>query len=372
MDNNYNNEFDQGAPVQPLFSNNFNNTIPTNPVKTVVQTTQQNYQAPNFNQAPMFNQVQQPQNIQSSVMDTPPVTAPIKNLNDAPVVSGPTLDVLGPMNVMPETIAPADPLTNYENGIGVVPASIPQLESQPVNSNYQTSNYEQPPIFNSQQMSVNNIYQPQPASTNSEFNNFANNNYGQNIVSPPINSGYNQPVSLAGVVPYQAPLQDFNNENHPSLEDPIFNNNVPLNNSEVEISNTPIEESFENISEVSNSAVKEDELNPEINNSISITEEITKPEGPYEMVDEMLNKDNIDSINELGIDESLKTNESDMLDLEEEPASKIEPLKQPEIASPAVDEIKDLVEKLKAKGYNISIEEFDFEQMFQLIIKIDK
>ena len=37
-----------------------------------------------------------------------------------------------------------------------------------------------------------------------------------------------------------------------------------------------------------------------------------------------------------------------------------------------VEKIKELINELKSNGANIELEEFDFEAMYQLIIKFDK
>ena len=38
----------------------------------------------------------------------------------------------------------------------------------------------------------------------------------------------------------------------------------------------------------------------------------------------------------------------------------------------SLDQIKKLINDLKSKGAKIDLEEFDFEQMYQLIVKINK
>ena len=37
-----------------------------------------------------------------------------------------------------------------------------------------------------------------------------------------------------------------------------------------------------------------------------------------------------------------------------------------------INEIKELINKIKERGINIELEEFDFEHMYQLIVKIEK
>ena len=60
--------------------------------------------------------------------------------------------------------------------------------------------------------------------------------------------------------------------------------------------------------------------------------------------------------------------EKDDKELKEDDADNVDD----DLLSSSVDKIKKLINEIKTLGVNIEFEEFDFEQMYQLIIKINK
>ena len=101
----------------PLFNNqgatNSNNMYQNN--NLFGQQQNQGYVAPNFDNVQnntSFSSVSQMNN-----NDIPPELGEIKNLTDATTASAPTMDVLGPMNIMPDVLPQQkDPLDAYEAG----------------------------------------------------------------------------------------------------------------------------------------------------------------------------------------------------------------------------------------------------------------
>ena len=114
FNNNFSNQFDNNQNqynnygTQPL-NQNFMGQQMFNPQQNFNEQNNNIFNADSFN-----NDI----NISSiSENDVPPDLPPIKNLSDATVSSAPTMDVLGPMNIMPETLPTTnDPLDAYENG----------------------------------------------------------------------------------------------------------------------------------------------------------------------------------------------------------------------------------------------------------------
>ena len=108
--------------------------------------------------------------------------------------------------------------------------------------------------------------------------------------------------------------------------------------------------------------------------------DVLNPEKDYDIINESIDKkeekpkqdlsEGDNELLELGIDDSYT--EPDTLDImEEEPEAKTISLPTEEVKK-IVDSFKTLVEELKKSGDKIELEEFDFEDMYQLIIKIDK
>lgn len=391
--------------VKPLFGNDFNN-VQENPnggsapfgYQNFSNGLQQTFQNPNGYQGqpvnsnnpfensfnfsspqPGMNTMQAPNNMnlnleQPNLGDIPPELGEIKNLNEATVASAPTMEVLDPMNVMPEATKPSDPLDNYENGLNNF------NNAQPLNT------------------SVNNLYQgvsnqvQSPAPTEL-FQGYTapNGNFGLNNNIPnnqPLNSFAPQMSNPVTELP------QFNN-----ITTPIFNNNDNFNlNSQQSTNNFASQNEpnqYTRIDEIKPlSSVAQDALNSaetqleevagNINDVADNKVETQDLNDDYTIVqDENLNKSeqSVSTLSDLGIENTY--DEPDTLDIidddnNEESSDNGEEsgdngaAKQMLSVSDTVSKIKELIEELKESGANIELEEFDFEQMQQLIIKIDK
>lgn len=342
----------QSQPINPtnVFENSFNQTNPQ---------INSNFQAtPNFN----FN-VQQP------VGDIPPELGEIKNLSDATISSAPTMDVLDPMNVMPETTNNSDPLDNYENGslnnFNVPPST--SNENMTFNNPYQTQQVpDMNPVYNQPSFNsdfINNDYNlnsnqfSTPYQNSPSFMNQTQTNLNNFKQEPPINNNFENTISIAA--------NQFNdlqfNQSMTKTEDNSFNDQ--------KVSINPA--SFGELSSTNN-------LNDSFNQAQSIENQISNDDEAKEYTivqTEQLNKEenNMASLSDLGIENAYDEPDSlDILDIEEEPKTEQEQSLQTPSISETVERIKNVIEELKKNGINIDLEEFDFEQMYQLIIKIDK
>ncbi len=360
---NYQNFQNQSSSTIPISSNFQSQPInPTNVFENSFSQTNTQINS-NFQETPNFNF-----NTQQPLGDIPPELGEIKNLSDATISSAPTMDVLDPMNVMPETTNNNDPLDNYENGnlnnFNVYPSI--STENMPLNnpySNQQISDMNQisnQPSFNSD--FINNDYnlnsnqfstpyQNSPSFMNQSQTNLNNFNQGSSN-----NNNFENPISTA-----TNQYNDFQfNQGMYKTEDNSFNDQVmPINSTSLgELSST-------------------DSLNNSFNQTQSIENQVSNADETkeYTIVQaEELNKEenNTASLSDLGIENAYDEPDSlDILDIEE-PKTEQEQSLQTLSVSETVEKIKNVIEELKANGINIDLEEFDFEKMYQLIIKIDK
>ena len=169
-------------------------------------------------------------NYMTQPVDVPPDLGEIKNLSDATVASAPTMDVLGPMNIMPETLPPKnDPLDAYENGTLNVNANGFIQPEQDFNVSNQPPSYQPTSpvdpmmqnVVTNQNVGINSFNNNQ--SFNTQVSNPSVPNPGFNVnnsVGFPNNSniGYQQPE-----VPVQ---ENFNNGYQPNT--PVTDNFNPV------------------------------------------------------------------------------------------------------------------------------------------------
>ena len=169
---------------QPVFDNNINNNLNSGPINQApifnnVNTLNNGYPMQNQNgyQMPGIDYNAMP-SFQTETNDIPPELGEIKNLNEATVAQAPTMDVLGPMNIMPDTLpnANTDKLDAYENGS----LNINNMESQ-MNQVYQA------PTFNNVNPS-SNYEMP-----NQNMNMNANDSYNNSFNVDQVNNGYQAP-----------------------------------------------------------------------------------------------------------------------------------------------------------------------------------
>ena len=368
---NNNQNFNNG--VKPLFQNDFNNTNVTDSNFMPQQNGVYQNHEPGFQQQipqnafnPSFNNLTTEQNIQGYPQqsipnqsninvfpqqfeaniqtDIPPELGEIKNLSDATVSSAPTMDVLNPMNIMPENPVPKDPLSAYESG----------------NLNG----------FNSMN---NNIYQNQVTSQPTVINN-------QNTTLDPMVNGLS-----SGITPANASGNDYNHPNLASVQemDNSFlaqNNNltpqsqIPNLNEETKLYNGNLNEPLKDNNK--NSIISESQsVDLDSKDNVS-TEDLSQKDTSEDMVSNQSQTETIEggtNLSDLGLDDSYNEPDTlDIMDLNEEETSTEKADDSKLSTSQMVDKIKDLIENLKSSGAKIDFEEFDFEQMYQLIIKIEK
>ena len=392
FNNNINNNFDSSNFGSDM-NNGFNNNILNNNMNNDFSNS--------FGNKPLFDNF----NNQSSVNynqeysggynneDIPPELDEIKPLNNASIYEAPSLDVLGPANFMPENNEPlnasSDPLSLYENGNidlnsgvnnmnsrfnsslgnnlgydnfannmnnnindglggsypynnqGGLGSSYNSLENQPNNMNDNSFNsFEN--FKNSYQLD-NNI--PLSSSTNNQFSNLDKNN------SHEVSLDENKADSSSSSADFNDYLSG-RKDREPNQMDGINNDIVK---DKMEVNSSIDNPSFDEKDTVDNNF----DHGYEIENDISLGE-----------------KSSLDSLDDLGIDDSY--NEPDTLEIMDLDEKEDKELKDDadnvddDLLSSSVDKIKKLIDEIKALGVNIEFEEFDFEQMYQLIIKINK
>lgn len=426
---NNNQNFNNG--VKPLFQNDFNNTNVTDSNFMPQQNGVYQNHEPGFQQQipqnafnPSFNNLTTEQNMQGYPQqgitsqsntnvfpqqfqtdiqtDIPPELGEIKNLSDATVSSAPTMDVLNPMNIMPENPVPKDPLSAYESG------NLNGFNSMN-NNTYQNQVISQPNNygFNGFQ---NNLTQPtstlNPITQVPSFNNLSNegqfNNFGQfNSVNsvqqniplsqPTVINNQNTPLDpmvndlSSSVAPSNASGNDYNHPNLARVQemDNSFlaqNNNltpqsqIPNLNEETKLYNGNLNEPLKDNNE--NSIISESQsVDLDSKDNVS-TEDLSQKDTSEDMVSNQSQAEDLadeTNLSDLGLDDSYSEPDTlDIMDLNEEETSTEKADDSKLSTSQMVDKIKDLIENLKSLGAKIDFEEFDFEQMYQLIIKIEK
>ena len=426
---NNNQNFNNG--VKPLFQNDFNNTNVTDSNFMPQQNGVYQNHEPGFQQQipqnafnPSFNNLTTEQNMQGYPQqgitsqsninvfpqqfqtdiqtDIPPELGEIKNLSDATVSSAPTMDVLNPMNIMPENPVPKDPLSAYESG------NLNGFNSMN-NNTYQNQVISQPNNygFNGFQ---NNLTQPtstlNPITQVPSFNNLSNegqfNNFGQfNSVNsvqqniplsqPTVINNQNTPLDpmvnglSSSITPADASGNDYNDPNLASVQE-MDNPFLAQNNNLTSQLQTPnLNEETKSYNGNLNETLKDNNENSIISESQSVdldskdnvsTEDLSQKDTSEDMVSNQSQTETIEggtNLSDLGLDDSYNEPDTlDIMDLNEEETSTEKADDSKLSTSQMVDKIKDLIENLKSSGAKIDFEEFDFEQMYQLIIKIEK
>ena len=391
FNNNFNNQFDSN---QNQYNNYGTQPVNQNFVGQQMFNTQQNFNDQNNN---IFNADSFNNDINISTIsqnDVPPDLPPINNLSDATISSAPTMDVLGPMNIMPETLPTNnDPLDAYENGNinlnnnGIFNQNVEQSFVTPNIQNEFNNN-----LLNQSMLDNNTNIYPSQNMYNPQYQNMES-------TSMPYN-GY-QPSNVLSNNEYD--VSSYNTINQPELNSLNNNTIVSQNNFENESINQ-FSNNYENLvndyktKDNNNDYVLDQTMlneNQQLETKQDLNEEKEDTQKEYDILqDETLNKEekteeelNKTSINDLGLDESYT--EPDMLEImdlendesEHEPdeeKSKLEEPQKEEVSlepgsiSKSVERIKSLLEEIKSSGIDLELEEFDFETMYQLIIKINK
>ncbi|MGN1269059.1 MAG: hypothetical protein ACI4U0_06175 [Candidatus Aphodocola sp.] len=387
FNNNFNNQFDNNQNqynnygTQPL-NQNFMGQQMFNPQQNFNEQNNNIFNADSFN-----NDI----NISSiSENDVPPDLPPIKNLSDATVSSAPTMDVLGPMNIMPETLPTSnDPLDAYENGNinlnnnGMFNQNVePSFVTPNIQNNFNNDSLNQSMLDNNTNIYPSwneNIYNPQNQnieSTSMPYNGYQpSNGLSNNEYDISNYNTINQPTSIVN----QTELNDFNNNttgSQNSFENPVNDYKTEESNQDYTIDQSIINDEQQLESRQDKEEPKEDNIKEyDILQEESLNEEKKEEEKLKET-----------SINDLGLDESYTEpdtleimdfeNEEDLDEPEEkdeaETSQKEEITIEPGSISKNVERIKALLEEIKSSGIDLELEEFDFETMYQLIIKINK
>ena len=296
-------------------------------------------------------------NLQSSSVnfeDTPPELGPISNLNGIKQIDGPTGDVLSPMNIMPETFEKKDDaLFEYDNGNINLNGSSNIFASNDINT------------FNS--LENNLSYNPENKLYNSSTFDISTNNvnYDNMLISNPSEIIPDNSIAIA-------------NEKEESYI--IDNSSININDNKL----TDIESDSVNIlSEINNNSIlnvaDEQEMSDakeeyEIVQDKSLEEESSIG---YEIIQDKQVKESNNLI-DLGIDDIYAEEDTiDIVDFDEDNDMVIEKKEtsikeESEPIKNNVEKIKEYISRLKEEGLNVEIEEFDFEHMYQLIVKIDK
>ena len=318
---------------------------------------------------------------QESQNDLPPELGEIKNLNDATVMQAPTMDALGPANFVTENQTLVnDPLDLYERNGFIKNESefpLPSFEQNSVSAINQSFNND----FSNISYNENNVVQNNFSGLNSENEMNTDYNISSNFNSfSPTNSENNFKnieVENHDFEIVNRPLeQSTNNDDFSNTfynENNVVQNNYSGLNSENEINNDIETNDFEilNKSLVQDSNEENKLLDKETDDI-----ELSKPEDIINSKEE----ENITDISSLGIDEiytepdSLEIFDTELFD-EEDEINIIDKTIVSDISENSnedIESIKKIVEELKAKGKNIKVEEFDFENMHQLIIIMEK
>ena len=158
-----------------------------------------------------------------------------------------------------------------------------------------------------------------------------------------------------------------NNNLTPQSQIPNLNEETKLYNGNL---NEPLKDNNKN------SIISESQSVDLDSKDIVSTEDLSQKDASEDMVSNQSQTETIEggtNLSDLGLDDSYNEPDTlDIMDLNEEETSTAKADDSKLSTSQMVDKIKDLIENLKSSGAKIDFEEFDFEQMYQLIIKIEK
>lgn len=385
MFNNENNNFNNNVPNAPLFSNEFNNpqqndnytsypqqdgllknsydnTIQNSndqvalfsnefkPVSNEYDNSYQNIPPQNNNmnsinpQTPLFsgnnyNTLNQVTNSyqNNEPLDVPPQLSEIKNLSDATISYAPTMDVLDPMNIMPEEKTSVDPLEAYDNGY--------------LNSN----------------MNIN----PSDNQINNNPNSISLNN---NVPLPKIDNNTYYNTNTSGTLINNSNPLIFNN-NQDNLNTKSISNLIQPNNNfntNVDLSKNLISQPTTDLDNNHFSIQSNEESNQDNNINQNKNNNVENTSLPYEIIqNKSLNKDtNENESSFLGLDDEFNNDSLNMVEINDNVAKEERPEEITEKGTDALERIKALIDNLNKEGKKVDIQEFDFDNLVQLVIKI--
>ncbi len=299
---NYNKEY------KPLFQNEFKNVEENSvPVDNGYVSSENPV---------VINQVFENTN---SNLEEPPELGPIKNISEAISHQPASLDVLDPMNIIPE---------NYDGNPVVQPSNNDALDNYDSRINFENNAEENSNINTNFDFNLEPSVPDIPISFNQEYQNDLNTLSNMEIPNVPDVSSFNFESSI----PEIPSIPEVNIDQQTTDEEPALEN----------------QEQHEEDSNETNDNTEEE------NNKTENPEDESTEED-----DEMLDI----------IEESPEESENET---EENQPSNENNLEDKKLLREHVDEIREYVELLKQKGIDASIAEFDFEHMYQLVIKINK
>ena len=283
-------------------------------------------------------------------LEEPPVLSEIKKLNESTKVDTPTMDALGPMNLMPNTLPNSDDnvinSNNYNN------------MALPTNNMYSQNNSE---INSFDNMIINQRENDQEIQSNINTNNFFVNTFNNNDITYDNmnlhdNFTTNQNTNNQIIQPNIGSVQEDKTSSDSNLNyeqntniSPDFN--LKTNELDISYNNSDDSNDIKN-----NSMSSASESNVEISDmSLNIPEkEDLNLDSSYENPDvlEIIDIDN-DPISHNNLEKHIEENNSKSLDNN-------------------ILKIKNLIDELKNNGLKIELSEFDFDKFYQVIIKIEK
>lgn len=385
--------------------NNYNNNFAGQVNQNMVGQGMNNQTTVSSNQPFMQNNGLNSLNNAATNVDVPPELGEIKNLNDAMVTSAPTMDVLGPAYVMPDNLPTNDPLEAYDNGnLNINNPSAIGVQNNPLNTtqSYTTNSFQNNTPVNG----FSNQFNANPSMMNQVINNgpIPSQPLGQPSLNQPLDGGITSPNTLNNFqyeIPSNNQFNPFSNVqvNAGSSLNPNdtfnVNNNFtsPLNYetlaNKVNFTNQPISSDPVVQNESPDETDKEEILPQEKEDKEKDVTSSQSEETKEEQADDDSSIDEekgASSLNDLGLDDTYAEPDSlEIMDLdsekEEQSFEENDESSQTDIPTTdddvnpvlkSVDKIKTLIEELKGQGQDIELDEFDFEEMFQLIIKLKK
>ena len=366
-----------------------------------------------------------------TTMDIPPELDDIKNLSDAQKLSGPTLSALDPMNVMPDTNEePKSKLDLYDNGIKFNTDTQDTGNINNEENKYNLNNNVNPWLNNvdnniSSYTSTNDTYGTNKEDYYNSNNDSLVNTSNENNNSSFFKNTYNVDNYINSTeTDNSVEKKDNENNNNSNITfnsdvvSPIKENNMfnPNNSFNIDINTLPSLDSDDDYDKINTSSnliqsnqnkikgldeiintdysseeSEKDEENdnklgldniPDLNSFIISKKEDEKAETKEESEKEIndynslknddynvvhdvdLSLPNISKIDTLDDIDNIK-DDTDTLEIIDEEEAK-------EDNNESITKIKKLVTELKNQGELIELEEFDFENTYQLVIKVTK
>ena len=173
-----------------------------------------------------------------------------------------------------------------------------------------------------------------------------------------------------------SPYEIMQNEQNNIPTNENFSSNINLNNSDIN-NNINLSNSYDNNSNNNNFSLKSsEELNQNINNDKTINNNAENTSSPYEIIqNEKLSDNEKNETSFLGLDDEYNNDSLDIMDLnddKEQDEIKVnnDSSKTNQNSNDALDRIKKLIEELNKEDKKIDVQEFNFDNLVQLVIKI--